>query len=178
MLFVLGSHGWKHFLSIFPFFQLWNSWYIHIWNTLLKCISRCLLLKAAFPLGLLYLRGGALIVASQRHGGPCAVHPSPWVCIKRGIREASACVAAIVYQETRGWLNNPPVNTALQWETRKWQDPRDLHTHMPFPWSWRIAFIIWKIQGGKGAGGELVSQSSWFLNEYEKEERYMKTCMG
>lgn len=94
----------------------------------------CLLVKAAFPLGLLNLSGGALIVASQRQGGPSAAHPSPWVCMKGGgIREASACVAAIVYQGTRGWLNNPPVNTAIQCETRKWQDPRDLHTLMPFP---------------------------------------------
>jgi len=50
-----------------------------------------------------------------------------------GIREASAYVAAIVYKETRRRLNNPPVNTTVQWETRKWQDPRDLHTHMPSP---------------------------------------------
>lgn len=89
-----------------------------------------------------------------------------------GIREASACVAAIVYRGTRGWLNNPPVNTAVQWETRKWQDPRDMHTHMPFPWSWRIDFVLFgrhKEEEG-GRGGELVSNSSWFLNGYEEEE--------
>lgn len=151
------------------------------------------LFKAAFPLGLLNQSGGALIIASQRHGGPDVAHPSPWVCMRRlcggggeggvgggGISEASACVAAIVYPGTRGWLNNPPVNTATQWETRKWRDPRDLHTLMPFPWSRRIPFLLFERykeeRGGLGVGWGLrvkrglVSHSSWFLNEYKKEE--------
>lgn len=62
-------------------------------------------------------------------GRPQPRSSQPLGLYEGGIREASACVAAIVYQVTRGWLNNPPVNTAIQWETRKWQDPRDLHTH-------------------------------------------------
>lgn len=75
-------------------------------------------------------------------GRPQCCSSQPLGLYEGGIMEASACVAAIVYQETRDWLNNPPVNTAIQWETRKWQDPRDLHTHMPFPWSWRIALVL------------------------------------
>lgn len=45
--------------------------------------SFCSLFKAAFPLGLLNQSGGALIIASQRHGGPSVAHPSPWVCMRR-----------------------------------------------------------------------------------------------
>lgn len=77
-------------------------------------------------------------------GRPQRCSSQPLGLYEGGIMEASACVAAIVYQETRGWLNNPPVNTAIQWETRKWQDPRDLHTHMPFPWSWRIDLVLFE----------------------------------
>lgn len=47
----------------------------------------CLLVKAAFLLGLLNVSGGGgvLIVGSQRQGGPRAAHPSPWVCMKGGL---------------------------------------------------------------------------------------------
>lgn len=135
-----------------------------------------LLVKAAFLLGLLNLSGWVLIEASQRQGGPSAAHPSPWVCVKGGIREASACVAAIVYKGTRGWLNNPPVNTAIQWETRKWQDPRDSHTHMPFPWSWRDG-LIWEIRGGKRGDreGSLLATAADLWMDTRKRRRRMKS---
>lgn len=74
-------------------------------------------IKAAFPYGLLSVSGGLLIGATQRRRGSGAAHPSPWVCCMRacmregwsgGIREASACAAAIVYPAgTRGRLNGP-----------------------------------------------------------------------
>lgn len=159
--------------------------------------SFCSLFKAAFPLGLLNQSGGALIVASQRHGGPSVAHPSPWVCMRRlcggggeegrgGIREASACVAAIVYPGTRGWLNHPPVNTTTQWETRKWRDPRDLHTLMPFPWSWRIPFLLferYKREGGVGGNvwgwkGVLLATAADFWMNTRKKRGALKTFMG
>lgn len=136
-------------------------------------------MKAAFLLGLLNLSSGVLIVASQRQGGPSAAHPSPWVCTKGGIREASACVAAIVYQGTGGRLNNPPVNTTIQWETRKWQDPRDLHTHTHTCHSLDLGSIDLVLfvrynEEESWWGGELLSNGSWFLNGYEEEEGYDK----
>lgn len=42
----------------------------------------CLVVKAAFLLGLLDPSGGVLIVASQRQRGPSAAHPGPWVHMK------------------------------------------------------------------------------------------------
>lgn len=72
---------------------------------------------------------GSLSKADRGREAPAQLIPAPGsVLCTGGIREASACVAAIVYRETRRRLNNPPVNTAAQWETRKWQDLRLLHT--------------------------------------------------
>lgn len=112
-------------------------------------------------------------------GRPQRCSSQPLGLYEGGIREASVCVVAIVYQGTRGWLNNPPVNTTIQWETRKWQDPRDLHTHMPFPWSWRIDFVLFgRYNQEKGDGeGSLLAMAAVFWMDTRKR-MYMTKSVG
>lgn len=138
----------------------------------------CILVKAAFLLGLLNPSVQGPYRRQSETGRPQHCSSQPLGLYEGGIREASACVAAIVYQETRGRLNNPPVNTAIQWETRKWQDPRDLRTHihsLDLGGSTLYYLGDWRRRKGE-RGGELVHNGNWFLNGYKKkEEMYEKS---
>ena len=140
----------------------------------------CLLVKAAFLLGLLNLSGGVLIVASQRLGGPRVAHPSPWVCMRGGITEASACVAAIVYKGTRGWAT--PMSA--QRYNRKQGSGKILETRthtchsLDLGGSTLYYFGDTRRRRRKRAEvGELVSDNSWFLN-VRKRRKHMNKFTG
>lgn len=140
-----------------------------------------ILVKAAFLLGLLNPSVQGPYRRQSETGRPQHCSSQPVGLYEGGIREASACVAAIVYQETRGRLNNPPVNTAIQWETRKWQDPRDLRTHMPFPWSWRIDLVLFgRLEEEERGTGRRACSQRQLISEWiqEKGGDVWKTFMG
>ncbi len=132
----------------------------------------CLLVKAAFLLGLLNLSGGVLIEASQRQGGPIAAHPSPWVCMKGGLGRPQPVLLPLFTKGLgAGWttpLSTPQYNgkqgSGKILETRT-------HTCHSLDLGGSTSYYLGDTRKRKrGWGGELVSNSGWFLNGYEEEE--------
>lgn len=139
----------------------------------------CLLVKAAFLLGLLHRSGGVLIVASQKLGGPRVAHPNPWVCMRGGLGRPQPVLLPLF---TRGLgAEHWAAPMSAQRYNRKQGSGKILetrtHTCHSLDLGGSTLYYLGDTRRKRAEVGELVSDNSWFLN-VRKRRRHMKKFTG